>query len=51
MSQDNMVKLECTECKRVNHYSKKNKKIHKSRLELNKLCNWCGHHILHKETK
>jgi len=26
MSQDNMIKLECTECKRVNYFSRKNKK-------------------------
>jgi len=51
MSQDNMIKLECTECRRVNYNSKKNKKIIKQRLELNKFCRSCKKHTLHKETK
>jgi len=51
MSQDNMIKLECTGCKRVNYYSKKNKKKLKARLELSKFCEWCHKHEAHKETK
>ncbi|PIT93983.1 50S ribosomal protein L33 [Candidatus Falkowbacteria bacterium CG10_big_fil_rev_8_21_14_0_10_43_11] len=51
MSQDNMIKLECTVCKRVNYNSKKNKKIIKQRLELNKFCRSCKKHTPHKETK
>jgi len=51
MSQDNMIKLECTICKRVNYNSKKNKKTIKQRLELNKFCRSCKKHTLHKETK
>ncbi|HLC64395.1 MAG TPA: 50S ribosomal protein L33 [Patescibacteria group bacterium] len=51
MSQDNLIKLECTECKRVNQYSRKNKKTLKQRLELKKHCKFCGKHTLHKETK
>lgn len=58
MSQDNMLKLECTECKRINYYSHKNKKkLNKFKLELNKFCPHCGDgktkgkHTLHKETK
>jgi len=51
MSQDNLIKLECTACKRVNYYSKKNKKTIKARLELKKHCEWCKKHTLHKETK
>ncbi|MFA6306991.1 MAG: 50S ribosomal protein L33 [Patescibacteria group bacterium] len=51
MSQDNMIKLECTVCKRVNYFSRKNKKTLKSRLELKKLCVHCKKHTLHKETK
>ena len=31
MSQDNMIKLECTECKRINYFSRKNKKTIKER--------------------
>lgn len=51
MSQDNMIKLECTECKRVNYFSRKNKKTLKDRLEMKKFCKFCGKHINHKETK
>ncbi|MCK4540442.1 50S ribosomal protein L33 [Candidatus Parcubacteria bacterium] len=51
MSQDNMIKLECTECKRVNYFSRKNKKLLKDRLELKKFCKFCKKHTLHKETK
>ncbi len=51
MSQDNMIKLECTECKAVNYNSHKNKKILKDRLEMNKYCPKCRKHTAHKETK
>ncbi|MBU2509519.1 50S ribosomal protein L33, partial [Patescibacteria group bacterium] len=27
MSQDNLIKFECTECKRLNYHSQKNKKM------------------------
>ncbi|MBI4457588.1 50S ribosomal protein L33 [Candidatus Uhrbacteria bacterium] len=50
MSQENLIKLECTECHRVNYFSKKNKKL-KGRLELKKFCEWCESHKSHKETK
>ncbi|MFA6918783.1 MAG: 50S ribosomal protein L33 [Patescibacteria group bacterium] len=51
MSQDNMIKFECTECKKVNYFSRKNKKLLKERLELNKYCKHCKKHTAHKETK
>lgn len=51
MSQDNMIKFECTECKNVNYFSRKNKKLIKDRLELKKFCKECKKHTLHKETK
>ena len=51
MSQDNMIKLECTMCKRATHHSLKNKKTIKARLELNKFCKHCKKHTAHKETK
>ncbi|PIT86703.1 MAG: 50S ribosomal protein L33 [Candidatus Magasanikbacteria bacterium CG10_big_fil_rev_8_21_14_0_10_43_6] len=51
MSQDNMIKLECTECKQVNYFSRKNKKTLKDRITLKKHCKSCGKHIEHKETK
>jgi large subunit ribosomal protein L33 len=51
MSQDNLIKLECTECHRINYHSKKNKKTLKNRLEMAKFCKWCDKHVTHKETK
>ncbi|MDD3301228.1 MAG: 50S ribosomal protein L33 [Patescibacteria group bacterium] len=51
MSQDNMIKLECTECKTVNYFSHKNKKTLKERLEMKKYCPNCNTHTMHKETK
>ncbi|MFA6322442.1 MAG: 50S ribosomal protein L33 [Candidatus Buchananbacteria bacterium] len=51
MSQDNLIKLECTVCKRVNYFSKKNKKTLKTRLEMMKYCRHCKKHTSHKETK
>jgi len=50
MSQDNLIKMECTECKRIGYYSSKNKKL-KTRIELSKFCRWCKKHTPHKETK
>ncbi|MFH0928305.1 MAG: 50S ribosomal protein L33 [bacterium] len=51
MSQDNLVKLECTECKKVNYTTNKNKKTIKERLGLSKYCKLCKKHVGHKETK
>jgi large subunit ribosomal protein L33 len=51
MSQDTLIKLECTSCKSINYRSTKNKKTIKERLELKKHCTGCGIHTVHKETK
>ncbi len=51
MSQDNMIRLECTVCKTVTHHSRKNKKVHKERLEMSKYCPKCGKNTIHKEIK
>ncbi|HMB66055.1 MAG TPA: 50S ribosomal protein L33 [Patescibacteria group bacterium] len=51
MSQDNMIKMECTECKKINYFSRKNKRTIKDRLQLKKFCSNCGTHTIHKETK
>jgi large subunit ribosomal protein L33 len=48
---DFRVKLECKDCKRVNYYTHKNKKVIKDRLELKKYCPSCRKHTMHKETK
>lgn len=48
---DNRIKMECTECKKVNYYTHKNKKVIKDRLEISKYCPNCRKHTPHKETK
>ncbi|MGQ9496884.1 MAG: 50S ribosomal protein L33 [Desulfotomaculales bacterium] len=45
------VTLACTECKRRNYTTTKNKKNDPGRIELRKYCRWCGRHTPHKETK
>ncbi len=51
MPQDNLIKLECTVCRKLNYHSKKNKKTIKARLEMNKFCKQCKKRTPHKETK
>lgn len=51
MPQDNLIKMECSECHRIGYYSRKNKKTIKARLEMSKFCKWCKKHTSHKETK
>lgn len=45
------VTLACTQCKRRNYITTKNKKNDPSRIELKKYCRWCRAHTAHKETK
>ena len=47
----NAVTLACTECKRRNYQTNKNKKNDPDRIEFNKYCKFCKKHTLHKETK
>ena len=46
-----LVTLECTDCKRRNYTTKKNKQNNPDRLEMKKYCKWCQHHTNHKETR
>ncbi|QBF34868.1 50S ribosomal protein L33 [Mycoplasmopsis phocirhinis] len=43
--------FQCSGCKMENYISKKNKKNHPEKVELNKFCAKCGKHSLHKEKK
>ncbi|MDR1016564.1 MAG: 50S ribosomal protein L33 [Coriobacteriales bacterium] len=47
----NQVTMACTECKRRNYTTTKNKQLHPDRLEFKKYCPWCNTHTLHKETR
>jgi len=51
MSQDNLIKLKCSECNNINYYSKKNKKKIKEKLNIKKHCKKCRKHTVHKEVK
>jgi len=46
-----IISLACTECKRRNYSTTRNKKKSSERLELKKYCPWCRTHTVHKETK
>jgi large subunit ribosomal protein L33 len=46
-----IIALACTECKRRNYSTTRNKKKSSERLELKKYCPWCRTHTVHKETK
>ena len=46
-----IITLACTECKRRNYSTTKNKRTTTDKVELKKYCRFCRHHTLHKETK
>lgn len=46
-----IINLECTECKRRNYTTTKNKQNDPNRLELKKYCPFCRKHTIHKETR
>ena len=45
------ILLACTECKRRNYATVKNKKNTTGRVELKKFCPWCRTHTVHSETR
>lgn len=51
MSQDNLLRLKCSECSKKNYYTTKNKKKVERKLEMKKFCKWCRKHTTHKETR
>ncbi len=46
-----IVTLACSECKRRNYSTTRNKKKKPDKLALKKYCRFCRTHTLHKETK
>ena len=46
-----IVLLACTDCKRRNYSTTKNKRKTTGRLELKKYCRFCRSHTVHKESK
>ncbi|MBS3919454.1 MAG: 50S ribosomal protein L33 [Deltaproteobacteria bacterium] len=47
----NILNMACTECKRRNYSTTKNKRTTPDKLELKKYCRFCRKHTVHKETK
>ncbi|OPZ89644.1 MAG: 50S ribosomal protein L33 [Firmicutes bacterium ADurb.Bin419] len=45
------ITLGCSECKRRNYVTEKNKKNNTDRLEIIKYCPFCKKRTTHKETK
>ena len=48
---ENMVKLRCSECKKIVGHTKRNKKKVKEKLSLQKFCKSCRKHTLQTESK
>jgi large subunit ribosomal protein L33 len=46
-----IVSLACSECKRRNYSTTRNKKKTPDRLEIRKYCRFCRKHLVHKESK
>ncbi|KQC13011.1 MAG: 50S ribosomal protein L33 [Desulfuromonas sp. SDB] len=46
-----IIVLACSDCKRRNYTTWKNKRKHPSRVEYKKYCRFCNKHTIHKETK
>ena len=46
-----IIALACSDCKRRNYTTTKNRKTQTEKLELMKYCKWDRKHTLHKETK
>ena len=45
------ITMACTECKRRNYSTVKNRQNDRDRIELRKYCRWCRGHTLHRETR
>ncbi len=46
-----LITFQCSQCKRRNYVSTKNRKKTTEKLEFKKFCRWCRAHTNHKETK
>ncbi|MEL7172977.1 MAG: 50S ribosomal protein L33 [Pseudomonadota bacterium] len=45
------VSLECTECRRRNYSTRKNRRNSPEKVTLKKFCAYCNSHKAHQETK
>ncbi|MEK7151799.1 MAG: 50S ribosomal protein L33 [Patescibacteria group bacterium] len=51
MSQESLLKIKCSICKRGVYFTTKNKKLVTRKLEYKKFCKVCRKHQLFKEVK
>jgi large subunit ribosomal protein L33 len=50
MSQDTLIRLQCSECKNFNYPTHKSSmKINKTKLSLKKYCKFCKKRTIHQE--
>ena len=47
---ENLTRMKCAACGRVNYYTRKNKKKVERKLNLEKFCAACKKHTTHKES-
>jgi large subunit ribosomal protein L33 len=45
------ITLACSNCKRRNYVTEKNRVNDRERIELKKFCRWCRQHTVHRETR
>ena len=45
------ITLACTDCRRRNYNTVKNRVNDRDRIEMKKYCRWCRGHTLHRETR
>jgi large subunit ribosomal protein L33 len=45
------ITLACSNCKRRNYVTEKNRINDRERIELKKFCRWCRQHTVHRETR
>lgn len=47
---ENLIRLRCSDCGRVNYYTRKNKKLVERKISLLKFCASCKKRTTHKES-
>ncbi len=47
---ENLIRLKCSDCGRVNYYTRKNKKTVEKKISLQKFCAACRKRVIHKES-
>lgn len=48
---ENLIKLKCNLCQKINYFTRKNRKTVTNKLSLKKYCKNCRKHTIHNEVK